>query len=245
MLFIIIPVIIMTIYFSFKYRSTNINQVYKPNWCDSKTIEIIVWTIPILIISVLAFLSWNYTHKLEPRKSIVSFYKPIKIDVVALDWKWLFIYPDYHVATINEIMFPVDRPVLFRITSNSVMNSFFIPALGSQIYAMPGMVTKLNLIASSPGEYKGISSNYSGRGFSNMKFSAKSVMNNDMFLNWLRKIKNSSRKLNTMKMFNTISMPNENHTVEYFSNVKIDLFNKILHQYSNNKNLIQSAKVEK
>ncbi|CAL4326527.1 ubiquinol oxidase subunit II [Buchnera aphidicola] len=256
MLLVVIPVIFMTIYFSIKYRATNTNQIYKPNWCDSKKIEIVVWTIPILIISFLAFLSWNYTHKLEPKKSIASFYKPIKIDAIALDWKWLFIYPDYHVATINEIMFPVNRPVLFRITSNSVMNSFFIPALGSQIYAMPGMATTLNLISNSPGEYKGISSNYSGRGFSNMKFSAISVLQNDIFLNWLKKIKTSSKVLNTMKIFNTISMPNDNHPVEYFSNVKEDLFNHIInkysiktiqniHSYPINKILIKNAKVEK
>ncbi|QCO71017.1 ubiquinol oxidase subunit II [Buchnera aphidicola] len=234
MLFIIIPVIFMTIYFSFKYRSTNINQIYKPNWSDSKKIEIVVWTIPVIIVSFLAFLSWNYSHKLEPKKPIASFNKPIKIDAVALDWKWLFIYPDYNIATINEIMFPVNRPVIFRITSNSVMNSFFIPSLGSQIYAMPGMTTKLNLIANNPGKYKGISSNYSGKGFSNMKFTAISVLKNSTFIDWVKKIKNSSVKLNMKKFFNTISIPNENYSIEYFSSVQRNLFNQIINQYSIN-----------
>ncbi|QCI17853.1 ubiquinol oxidase subunit II [Buchnera aphidicola (Acyrthosiphon lactucae)] len=248
MLFIIIPVIFMTVYFSFKYRSTHINQIYKPNWSDSKKIEIIVWTIPILIVSFLAFLSWNYSHKLEPKKPIVSFNDPIKIDVVALDWKWLFIYPDYDIATINEIMFPVNRPVVFRITSNSVMNAFFIPSLGSQIYAMPGMTTKLNLIANNPGKYKGISSNYSGKGFSNMKFTAISVSKNSTFINWVKKIKDSSIKLNTMKIFNRISIPNENYSIEYFSDVKKKLFNEIINQYSMkdfkilNKNIVHEIK---
>lgn len=256
MLLVVVPVIFMTFYFSVKYRINNVNQIYKPNWCDSKKIEIIVWTIPVLIISFLAFLSWHYTHKLDPRRSIVSLYKPIKIDAIALDWKWLFIYPDYHIATINEILFPVNRPISFRITSNSVMNSFFIPALGSQIYAMPGMVTELNLISNTPGEYKGISSNYSGRGFSDMKFSAISVLKNDMFVKWIKKINNSSKKLNNINIFNTISIPNENHPVEYFSNVQKDLFNQIIDKYSIknvkimnlypiNKILINSAKVEK
>ncbi|WP_284443128.1 ubiquinol oxidase subunit II [Buchnera aphidicola] len=234
MLFIIIPVIFMTIYFSFKYRSTNVNQIYKPNWSDSKKIEIVVWTIPIIIVSFLAFLSWNYSHKLEPKKPIASFNKPIKIDAVALDWKWLFIYPDYNIATINEIMFPVNRPVIFRITSNSVMNAFFIPSLGSQIYAMPGMTTKLNLIANNPGKYKGISSNYSGKGFSNMKFTAISVLKNSTFIDWVKKIKNSSVKLNMKKFFNTISIPNENYSIEYFSSVQRNLFNQIINQYSIN-----------
>lgn len=232
MLFIIIPVIFMTIYFSLKYRSTNVNQIYKPNWCDSKKIEIVVWTIPIIIVSFLAFLSWSYTHKLDPKKSIVSLNNPIKIDAVALDWKWLFIYPDYNIATINEIMFPVNRPIVFRITSNSVMNAFFIPSLGSQIYAMPGMTTKLNLIANDVGKYKGISSNYSGHGFSNMKFTAISVLKNSTFLDWVKKVQASSIKLNTMKTFDIISIPNENYSIEYFSSVKKNLFNKIKNQYS-------------
>ncbi|QIQ42036.1 MAG: ubiquinol oxidase subunit II [Buchnera aphidicola (Microlophium carnosum)] len=232
MLFIIIPVIFMTIYFSFKYRSTNKNQIYNPDWSDSKKIEIVVWTIPIVIVSVLAFLSWNYSHKLEPKKPIVSFNKPIKIDAVALDWKWLFIYPDYNIATINEIMFPIDRPIVFRITSNSVMNAFFIPSLGSQIYAMPGMTTKLNLIANEKGQYKGISSNYSGKGFSNMKFTVISVSKNSTFIEWIKKIKDSPVQLNTIKVFNTISIPNEKYSIEYFSNVKKHLFDQIINQYS-------------
>ncbi|WAI18389.1 MAG: ubiquinol oxidase subunit II [Buchnera aphidicola (Acyrthosiphon caraganae)] len=232
MLLIIIPVIFMTIYFSIKYRSTNINQIYKPNWSDSKKIEIVVWTIPIIIVSILAFLSWSYSHRLEPKKPIASFNNPIKIDAVALDWKWLFIYPDYNIATINEIVFPVNRPVVFRITSNSVMNAFFIPSLGSQIYAMPGMTTELNLIANNPGKYKGISSNYSGKGFSNMKFTAISVLKDLTFQNWVKKIKTSPLKLNTIKIFNALSIPDEKYSIEYFSSVKKNLFNQIISQFS-------------
>ncbi|AEO08808.1 cytochrome O ubiquinol oxidase subunit II [Buchnera aphidicola str. Ak (Acyrthosiphon kondoi)] len=232
MLLIIIPVIFMTIYFSIKYRSTNINQIYKPDWSDSKKIEIVVWTIPIIIVSILAFLSWSYSHRLEPKKPIASFNNPIKIDAVALDWKWLFIYPDYNIATINEIVFPVNRPVVFRITSNSVMNAFFIPSLGSQIYAMPGMTTELNLIANNPGKYKGISSNYSGKGFSNMKFTAISVLKDLTFQNWVKKIKTSPLKLNTIKIFNALSIPDEKYSIEYFSSVKKNLFNQIISQFS-------------
>lgn len=257
MLFIIIPVIFMTIYFSFKYRESNINQIYKPNWSHSKKIEIVVWIIPILIVSFLAFLSWNYSHKLDPKKTITSSYDPIKIDVISLDWKWLFIYPDYHIATINEIMFPVNRPIVFRITSNSVMNSFFIPSLGSQIYAMPGMIAKLNLIANSPGRYKGISSNYSGSGFSDMKFTAVSVLKNTEFGDWIKRIKNSPKKLDTINIFNTIDISNKNGCIEYFSNVKENFFDLIINQYSIKKfnfsygdndpikTLIKNVKVEK
>nr|WP_315984434.1 ubiquinol oxidase subunit II [Buchnera aphidicola] len=229
MMFVIIPVFFMTIYFSVKYRASNINEIYKPNWSESKIIEIIVWIVPILIISFLALLTWNYCHILDPQKPISSKYKPIKIDVIALDWRWLFIYPEYGIASINEIAFPTNKPVMFRITSNSVMNSFFIPSLGSQIYAMPGMVTKLNLISNDSGKYKGISSNYSGKGFSNMKFTVISLPDKKTFINWINKVKNSPKKLNTMKMFNKVSSPNENHYVEYFSHVDKTLLSKIIH----------------
>ncbi|QCI21752.1 ubiquinol oxidase subunit II [Buchnera aphidicola (Hyadaphis tataricae)] len=232
MLLIVIPVIFMSIYFAFKYRSTNLNQVYEPHWSHSKKIETIVWGVPVLMISFLGFLSWNYTHILEPKKSILSCNNPIRINVVSLDWKWLFIYPDYHIATINEIMFPVNRPIVFNITSQSVMNSFFIPSLGSQIYAMPGMVTRLNLISNEPGLYKGISSNYSGKGFSNMKFSVISVANDHIFKKWIKKIQRSSNTLNTIKTFYLIATPNENYSKKYFSHVNKNLFNHILHQYS-------------
>lgn len=232
MLFVIIPVIFMTVYFSVKYRSSNLNEKYQPDWSHSNKIEIVVWTVPILIISFLAFLTWHYSHALDPRKFILSKYKPIKIDVVSLDWRWLFIYPEYHIASINEIMFPVNRPIVFRITSNSVMNSFFIPSLGSQIYSMPGMMTNLNLIANYPGKYKGISSNYSGRGFSNMKFTVISVLHIKEFKNWINKIQKSPKKLNTVHLFNIVALPNENHFIEYFSDVKKNLFNEIVNKNS-------------
>lgn len=229
MLFVVIPVLFMTIYFSIKYRASNTHQIYKPNWSESKIIETIVWIIPILIISFLALLTWNYCHILDPKKPIASKYKPITINVIALDWRWLFIYPDYGIASINEVVFPVNTPVVFRITANSVMNSFFIPALGSQIYAMPGMVTKLNLISNDIGKYKGISANYSGKGFSNMKFTAISLPNKIMFINWINKVKSSPNKLNTIKMFDQVAFPNENHYVEYFSGVNQNVLNRIFH----------------
>lgn len=229
MLFVVIPVLFMTMYFSIKYRSSNINQIYKPNWSESKIIETIVWIIPVLIISFLAFLTWNYCHILDPKKSILSKNKPIKIDVIALDWRWLFVYPDYGIASINEIAIPTNTPIIFRITSHSVMNSFFIPSLGSQIYAMPGMVTKLNLISNDSGKYKGISSNYSGKGFSNMKFTVISLPNKKIFINWIDKVKHSPKKLNTIKILKKVFFPNENYYVEYFSNVDQMLFDRIFH----------------
>ncbi|CAL4324819.1 ubiquinol oxidase subunit II [Buchnera aphidicola] len=231
MLIVVLPVIFMTIYFSRKYRSSNKNQIYTPDWCDSKRIEIVVWSVPIIIISFLGLLTWHYSHVLAPNKSIQSELTPIKINVIALDWKWLFIYPEYHVATINEIVFPINRPVIFNITSNSVMNSFFIPALGSQVYAMPGMITQLNIISDTVGQYKGISSNYSGLGFSNMKFTAITVENDFIFKNWIENIQHSSHVLNNMDQFTKIAVPNENYSIQYFSRVNDSLFYQIINQF--------------
>lgn len=230
MLIIIIPVIVMTIFFSFKYNSNKLNSEYSPNWSHSNKIEMIIWGVPIIIIFCLANIAWKSTHYLDPKKSLVSYanVSPIKIDVIALDWKWLFIYPDKNIATINKIVFPINRPIIFRITSYSVMNSFFIPLLGSQIYAMPGMQTDLNLIANKIGILKGISSNFSGRGFSGMKFAVVITKNDLSFNNWIKLVKKSSKKLNSINQFEKITKQDENHIVEYFSDVTPDLFNKVI-----------------
>lgn len=147
MLLVVIPVIIMILTFAWKYRASNTKADYQPKWAHSTAIEVVVWTVPCIIVAILAVITWRSTHALDPYKPLVSEHKPVTIEVVSLDWKWLFIYPEYDIATVNEIAFPVDVPVNFRITSASVMNSFFIPQLGSQIYSMAGMETKLHLNA--------------------------------------------------------------------------------------------------
>ncbi|MDS1028810.1 ubiquinol oxidase subunit II, partial [Burkholderia pseudomallei] len=136
----------------------------------STAIEIVIWTVPSLIILFLGILTWKTTHALDPYRPLESAVKPIDVEVVALDWKWLFVYPDLGIASVNQLAVPVGTPINFRITSDSVMNSFFIPQLGTQVYAMAGMQTRLHLIADEPGDFAGISANYSGRGFSDMKF---------------------------------------------------------------------------
>ncbi|CAL4043761.1 ubiquinol oxidase subunit II [Buchnera aphidicola] len=231
MLLIIVPVIFMTLFFIWKYRSSNINAQYSPNWDKSHRIEILIWTIPILIIFFLAYLSWISTYKLEPSKPIHSLIKPIEIDVVALDWKWLFIYPEYDIATVNEVSFPIETPIIFRVTSNSVMNSFFIPALGSQIYAMAGMQTKVYLLANESGSYKGFSANYSGSGFSDMKFSVLASKNRELFNTWIKNIKKSPYTLNTMKMFHYVAESKNKVFVQYFSHVNRNLFLQIMSQF--------------
>jgi len=179
MLLVVIPVIIMTVAFAWKYRASNKAATYTPDWSHSTKIEAAVWIIPILIIIALGYVTYKSTHKLDPYRPLDSDVKPIQIDVVALDWKWLFIYPEQGIATVNKINFPANTPVNFRVTSDAVMNSFFIPGLGGQIYAMAGMTTKLHLIANENGEFDGISANYSGAGFTGMKFKATATSQED------------------------------------------------------------------
>lgn len=234
MLIVVIPAVLMAVVFAWKYRASNTNAKYSPNWSHSNKVEAVVWTVPILIIVFLAILTWKSTHALEPSKPLASDVKPVEIDVVALDWKWLFIYPEQGIATVNQIAFPANTPVNFKITSNSVMNSFFIPTLGSQIYAMAGMQTKLHLIANEPGTFDGISSNFSGRGFSGMKFKAIATPDNAGFEQWVAKVKESSNTLTTMDDFEKLAAPSENHPVEFFSNANPELFKQVIGKFMHN-----------
>ncbi|MFI4819037.1 MAG: ubiquinol oxidase subunit II [Enterobacterales bacterium] len=240
MLILVIPVIIMTFIFILKYKSSNLNSKYDPDWCYSKKIEFFIWIIPFIIVSILSYITWKSTHKLDQRKKIISKYKTINIQVISMDWKWLFIYPKNNIATINEIAFPVNIPIKFEITSNSVMNSFFIPQLGSQIYAMSGMNSILNIISNKPGNYKGISSNFSGKGFYGMKF--KVIVTNDKydFLNWIKKVKSSFNIIKNIKDYEYISHPSEKNSIKYFSFVVPKLYQYVIKKsYQNRINFIK------
>lgn len=230
MLLVVIPVIVLTFLFAWKYRASNKMATYKPKWAHSYKIEAVVWLIPCAIITVLATLTWVTTHELDPYRPLDSDKKPMTIQVVALNWKWLFIYPELNIATVNQIAFPVDVPLHFNITSATVMNSFFIPQLGSQIYAMSGMRTKLNLIANEPGVYEGYSANYSGAGFSGMKFKAKALATHEEFDAWVQKVRVSTNTLDK-DSYATLAKPSENHPVEYFSSVSSHFFDSIVHQH--------------
>lgn len=231
MLIVVIPAILMALGFAWKYRASNKEAKYTPNWSHSNKVEAVVWTIPILIIIFLAVLTWKTTHSLEPSRPLVHDEKPITIEVVAMDWKWFFIYPEQGIATVNEIAFPANVPVEFKITSNSVMNSFFIPRLGSQIYAMAGMQTKLNLIADEAGTYNGISANFSGKGFSGMKFAAIATPDKASFEEWVAKAKQSPNVMNDMAAYEQLAAPSENNKVEYFSSVKPGLFIDVINKF--------------
>ena len=175
MLAIVVPTIVATLAFAWWFRTSNTRAKYRPDWTYSGQIELVVWGIPALTVMLLGGVTWIGSHDLDPAKPLASNAKPLEIQVVSLDWKWLFIYPDQHLAAVNQVTIPADVPVHFTLTSASVMNSFFVPQLGSQIYAMSGMASQLNLIADQPGTYPGISSHYSGDGFSDMHFDLHAV----------------------------------------------------------------------
>jgi cytochrome o ubiquinol oxidase subunit 2 len=227
MLIIVVPVIVLVGAFAWRYRASNINAKYTPDWERSTAVAAVMVLAPVTIVSILAGLTWQSSHRLDPFKPVESDAQPVAIDVVALDWKWLFIYPERRIATVNEIAFPTDVPVDFRITSASVMNSFFIPQLGSQIYAMGGMQTKLSLMASRAGSYAGLSANYSGGGFSDMKFQAI-ASDQPAYERWIAKVKAAPQSL-TDGVYLALAKPSEKHPIEYFSSVAPDLFDKVLH----------------
>ncbi|MCW2268089.1 ubiquinol oxidase subunit II [Pseudomonas sp. JUb96] len=229
MLLVVIPVIFMTIAFAWKYRASNKAATYTPDWSHSTKIEVAIWTIPVLIIIALGYVTYKTTHELDPYRPLVSDVKPVQIDVVALDWKWLFIYPEQGIATVNKIVFPANTPVNFRVTSDSVMNSFFIPGLGGQIYAMAGMTTKLHLIANENGEFDGISANYSGAGFTGMKFKAIATSQAD-FEAWVNEVKQSPKQLDPAE-YAALAKPSENNPVALYSVAPSDTFQDIVDKY--------------
>ena len=182
MLVIGLPTILATLAFAWWFRASNRLAKYRPNWVYSGRLEVIVWVIPALVVLFLGGIAWVGSHDLDPYQPLDSRKPPLEVEVVSLDWKWLFIYPEQGIASVNELVVPAGRPVHFRLTSATVMNSFFIPQLGSQIYTMPGMVTELNLIADQAGTYRGLSAQFSGDGFSDMKFDVHAVADRDFAL---------------------------------------------------------------
>lgn len=175
MLAIIIPTMIATVAIAWWFRAGNPRAKYRPEFEYSGAVELVVWSIPALTIVLLGGIAWIGSHDLDPAKPLKSANAPVHVDVVSLDWKWLFIYPDQGIATVNQLVIPAGTPVSFRLTSGTVWNAFFIPRLGTMIYTMPRMTTRLNLLADKPGEYEGESAQFSGDGFPGMQFAVKAV----------------------------------------------------------------------
>lgn len=190
MLIIVLPVIILTFVIARRYRASNTRATYRPDFTHSVWLEAVWWAIPIIIIAILATITWKSTHKLDPYRPLESPVKPLTIQVIALPWRWLFIYPDQNIATLNEVTFPAHTPINFLITADAPMNSFQIQQLGGQIYAMSGMQTKLHLMADEVRDYDGRSVSFSGEGFTDMTFIAHAIAPKD-FDAWVEKIKGS------------------------------------------------------
>ena len=235
MLLIIIPVIAATVVFAWRYRATNTAAAYAPDWHHSTQLEVLIWTAPLLIIVALGALTWMGAHLLDPFRpvdrldadhAVAADVKPLVVDVVAMDWKWLFFYPDQGIATVNDLTLPVNVPVNFRITSATVMNSFFIPALAGQIYAMAGMETKLSVVVNKPGAFNGLSSHYSGAGFSHMNFGVHGKPQGE-FDQWVAMVKGKGSSLD-QKAYQNLEKPSEEVPATYFASFKPDLFKAIL-----------------
>lgn len=229
MLLVVIPVIVMTFVFAWRYRASKNLQRYAPDWASSWKIELVVWLVPALIVTSLGILVWRSSHALSPNRPIASKNTPVQIEAVAMDWKWLFIYPKQHFATVNRIVFPVNTPVNFTLTSSTVMSSFFIPRLGGQIYAMAGMRTHLHLMANQPGRYTGLNSQFDGRGFSGMHFKAIATTRK-RFMQWVENAKHAEQTL-TPSSLKRLERPSVNNPVRYYAEVSPHLFDYIVHQF--------------
>lgn len=231
MLLVVIPVIVMTLVFAWKYRASNTNARYEPEWSHSTAIEVVVWSIPCMIVLVLAVLCWKSSHALDPYRPIEHEKPGIEIQAVSLDWKWLFVYPEEKIAVVNELTFPVDTPLNFRITADTVMNVFFIPHLGSMIYSMAGMETKLHLIAEEAGTFPGRSAHYSGAGFNKMYFDAHAVSDAE-YQQWLDKVRADGKSLDQAAF--TALGAEKNHDwypVTYYSSVENGLFDWVINKH--------------
>lgn len=239
MLIVIVPVIILTLLFAWRYRanSARAKAEYAPEWDHSTLLELVIWAIPLLIIIALGALTWTSTHLLDPyrpldridsQRPVPAGSEPLVVEVVALDWKWLFIYPEQGIATVNEMAAPVDRPIQFKITSSSVMNSFFVPAMAGQIYAMAGMQTTLHGVINRPGEYEGFSGNYSGAGFSDMRFKFLGLEEAD-FDKWVDSARQAGGQLDRAAYLQ-LEQPSEREPVRRYGAVAPDLFHAIVNR---------------
>ncbi|WP_313299804.1 ubiquinol oxidase subunit II [Diaphorobacter sp.] len=237
MLIIIVPVIFLTLLFAWKYRQSNTEAQYDPEWHHSTGLELVIWTVPLLIIIALGALTWIGTHKLDPyrpldrisaTKALDPNVKPLEIQVVSMDWKWLFFYPEQGIATVNEVAAPVDRPILFKLTSTHTMNAFYVPDLAGMIYTMPGMQTELNAVINQPGVFNGMSSHYSGAGFSGMHFKFHGLSDTD-FDQWINKAKAEGKALDK-DTYLALAKPSERNPVERFATVADGLYDKVLNR---------------
>lgn len=246
MLLIVVPVFWLTAHIAWKYRASNPHAgnkskkiQYTPDWDSNNRLEAIWWGFPTAIILILSVVIWQSSHALDPYRPIASDETPLKVQVVALQWKWLFIYPQYNIATVNHLQLPTDRPVNFEITADAPMNSFWIPQLGGQVYAMAGMTTQLHLIANEAGTYRGSSANLSGEGFANMKFNATATSEVE-FDNWVKSVKQSANRL-TYDTYDQLAKPSLDSVLASYASTESDLHATIISKYGGNHGVSQQG----
>lgn len=226
---VVMPVFIMLGVFAWKFREGNEKANYRPDWKSNHWLEIVWWGIPCAIILVLSVVTWRTSHELDPYKPLDSHVKPLKVQVVALQWKWLFLYPEQGIASVNLLEIPEKTPINFTMTSDAPMNAFWVPSLGTQVYAMSGMSTKLHLIADKPGDYRGSSSNISGKGFANMAFTVRAVNPAD-FGKWVAEKQNSNEGLD-MTAYDKLAKPSTPEKPRFYRLADGGLYDKIVMKY--------------
>jgi len=229
MLVVIFPVYILTFIFSWRYRADNTKATYDPDLVDHKIAEFVWWGLPLFMVILASIITWEKTQALDPYKPITSEKKAINIQAVALQWKWLFIYPEEQIATVNYLQIPTHTPIHFYITADAPMNSLWIPDLGGQIYAMPGMQTQLNLIADQPGKFRGSSANISGEGFAGMHFITHAD-SEENYVQWIKSVKESGQNLN-FATYEELAKPSQNISPETYQLKDLNLFNRILMKF--------------
>jgi cytochrome o ubiquinol oxidase subunit 2 len=225
MLAVVIPVIVLTLVFAWWFRARNKRAIYRPDWEFSGRIEMIIWSIPALIVLFLGGIAWTGSHDLDPPAPLEESTAPLDIEVISLDWRWLFIYPHEGIASLNRLVVPAGVPLRFRLTAATVMNSFFVPQLGSQIYTMPNMVTRLNLEADQPGTFEGLSAQFSGDGFSDMRFDLVST-EAEAFQDWVNTAKTQGGVLDA-RTFEDLARPAKAEGTQTYARVSEGLFDRI------------------
>jgi cytochrome o ubiquinol oxidase subunit 2 len=230
MMLVVVPVIVMAFVFAWRYRASNRNARYAPTWAYSARIDAVVWLVPALIVIAVGVLVWRSTHKLDPYREIASDVPPLDVQVVAQDWKWLFIYPEQGIAVVNQMAIPSGRPISLRITSDTVMNSFYVPALAGQIYAMAGMQTRLQMLANAPGKFVGRNTQYSGGGFSDQFFEVLATSPAD-FDAWVAKARRAPGKLDAAA-YTKLAEKSRLVPIAYYSAVEPKLFDSIIAKYT-------------
>ena len=237
MLVVIIPVIALTFWFAWRYRASNTQATYKPDWDHSTQLELVIWGVPLLIIIALGAVTWIGTHLLDPYRPlgriaegrpVPAEVKPLEVQVVALDWKWLFVYPEYGVASVNQMAAPIDRPITFRLTSSSTMNAFYVPALAGMIYTMPAMETKLHAVINKEGDYEGFSSHYSGEGFSHMRFRFH-ALSDEGFGRWIEQARADGKAL-TRAEYLQLEVPSSREPARLYASVDPGLFDAVVNR---------------